>query len=163
MELKRKEAIDALDRIHNYCEGIDNHIPEEERTGYKMYPDVHKIFDFLYMNVFEELNSENKLLNVELGNANSEILRLIEERKQLTEENERLMDECGNQSTLWRQHFESIYETAKDTLKADTVRKMQKEIEARCVKGGIYPAFVKSTINQIAEEMMGGNDADKED
>ena len=32
---------------------------------------------------------------------------------------------------------------------------MQKEIEARCIKGGIYPAFVKSTINNIAEEMRG--------
>lgn len=37
---------------------------------------------------------------------------------------------------------------------ADTVRKMQAEIEARCIKGGIYPAFVKSTIDQIAEELI---------
>lgn len=51
MEKERAEAIDALGRIHNYCEEIDHHIPEEERTGYKMYPDVKKIFDFLYMNV----------------------------------------------------------------------------------------------------------------
>lgn len=51
MEKERAEAIDALGRIHNYCEEIDHHIPEEERTGYKMYPDVQKIFDFLYMNV----------------------------------------------------------------------------------------------------------------
>lgn len=40
--------------------------------------------------------------------------------------------------------------------KTDTVRKMQAEIEARCIKGGIYPAFVKSTIDQIAEEMLNG-------
>ena len=48
-------------------------------------------------------------------------------------------------------------------VKADTVRKMQSEIEARCIKGGIYPAFVKRTISQIAEEIIGGNNADKED
>ena len=41
-------------------------------------------------------------------------------------------------------------------VKADTVRQMQTEIEARCIKGGIYPAFVKSTIAKIAEEMIGG-------
>lgn len=40
------------------------------------------------------------------------------------------------------------------SAKADTVRKMQAEIEARCIKGGIYPAFVKSTIDQIAEEIL---------
>lgn len=51
MEKERAEAIDALGRIHNYCEEIDHHCPEEQRTGYKMYPDVMKIFDFLYMNV----------------------------------------------------------------------------------------------------------------
>ena len=41
-------------------------------------------------------------------------------------------------------------------VKADTVRKMQTEIEARCIKGGIYPAFVKSTIAKIAEEIIEG-------
>lgn len=39
--------------------------------------------------------------------------------------------------------------------KADTVRKMHSEIEARCIKGGIYPAFVARTIDQIAKEMVG--------
>ena len=47
MTQERREAIDALDRIFNYCEEIDHHIPEEERTGYKMYPDVQKISTFL--------------------------------------------------------------------------------------------------------------------
>lgn len=44
-----------------------------------------------------------------------------------------------------------------ETERADTVKKMQSEIEARCIKGGIYPAFVKSTIEKIAEEMIGGD------
>lgn len=48
--------------------------------------------------------------------------------------------------------------------RADTVRKMQAEIEARCIKGGIYPAFVKSTIDQIAKEIFeeGTANGDKE-
>lgn len=39
---------------------------------------------------------------------------------------------------------------------ADTVRKMHTEIKERCLKGGIYPAFVAGTINQIAKEMLEG-------
>lgn len=38
--------------------------------------------------------------------------------------------------------------------RADTVQKMQAEIEARCIKGGIYPAFVERTIEKIVEEML---------
>jgi regulator of replication initiation timing len=44
----------------------------------------------------------------------------------------------------------------KDEIIADTVKKMQAEIEARCIKGGIYPAFVARTIDQIAKEMLEG-------
>ena len=43
--------------------------------------------------LIEELTAENKLLNVELGNANSEILRLIDREKELTEENVKLAAE----------------------------------------------------------------------
>ena len=39
--------------------------------------------------------------------------------------------------------------------RTDAVRKMQTEIKERCIKGGIYPAFVASTIDQIAKEMLG--------
>lgn len=40
--------------------------------------------------------------------------------------------------------------------RAATVRKMQAMIEERCLKGCIYPAFVKNTINKVAEELIGG-------
>ena len=39
----------------------------------------------------------------------------------------------------------------------NTVRAMQSEIKDRCIKGGIYPAFVARTIDQIAKEMLEGN------
>jgi chromosome segregation ATPase len=93
--------------------------------------------------------------------------------KELTEENERLRAERdildvlvkdlrGRNNGLQRAN-ESL---AKDCdiledelnecvqIKADTVRKMHSEIKERCLKGGIYPAFVASTIDQIAKEMM---------
>lgn len=133
MELKREEIVKALECCTNCNCDVCPYVPEQG---------THKgtigCNDELMINAISLIN-------------------------ELTEENERLMDECGNQSTLWRQHFESIYETAKGTVIADTVKKMQKEIEARCIKGGIYPAFVRSTIEQIAEEMIGGNNGNKED
>ena len=51
---------------------------------------------------------------------------------------------------------EQAYKNGYKQGKIDAVKKMQAEIEARCVKGGIYPAFVKSTIDQIAKEMTEG-------
>lgn len=42
----------------------------------------------------------------------------------------------------------------------DTVRKMQAEIKARCIKGGIYPAFVARVVEDVAKEILEGkNDA----
>lgn len=46
---------------------------------------------------------------------------------------------------------------AAEQIKAATVRKMQAMIEERCLKGCIYPAFVKNTINKVAEELLKGD------
>lgn len=70
-------------------------------------------------------------------------LSLINE---LTEENERVKLEYAG--------FEAGAKHAVSFVKSDTVRKMHSEIEKRCIKGGIYPAFAKSTINKIAKEML---------
>lgn len=35
-----KQVSEIADRISNYCEEIDLNIPEEERSGYKMLPDI---------------------------------------------------------------------------------------------------------------------------
>lgn len=37
--------------------------------------------------------------------------------------------------------------------RADTVRKMHDSIKERCIKGGIYPAFVKSVVEAVAKEL----------
>lgn len=39
----------------------------------------------------------------------------------------------------------------------DAVRKMHDLIKERCIKGGIYPVFVKNTISKVAEEMLEEN------
>jgi len=41
------KALEALDRIFNYCEEIDLHIPEEEQTGYDMLVDINIIRETL--------------------------------------------------------------------------------------------------------------------
>ena len=46
--LSEKEgAIKALERMWNYCEEIDNHLPEAEQTGYKMLPDYLVVWAYL--------------------------------------------------------------------------------------------------------------------
>ena len=35
----------------------------------------------------------------------------------------------------------------------DAVRKMQESIKERCIKGGIYPAFVKSVVEAVEKEL----------
>lgn len=46
--IKPIEALEAIDRINNYCEEIDWNIPENERTGYQMIRDVLLIRRFIY-------------------------------------------------------------------------------------------------------------------
>ena len=36
----------------------------------------------------------------------------------------------------------------------DAVRKMQESIEERCLKGGIYPVFVSSVVENVAKELI---------
>ena len=72
------------------------------------------------------------------------IRQLVEETEKLKAEKEELKD------VAYRRECEVF------TAKADTVRKMQSMIKERCINGGIYPAFVASTIDQIAKEMLEG-------
>ena len=37
---------------------------------------------------------------------------------------------------------------------ADTVNKMYSMIKERCIKGGIYPAFVASVVTDVAKELL---------
>lgn len=50
MNISKEEALKALDDIFNYCEEIDNNLPENERSGYEMLPDIQKIREYIYDN-----------------------------------------------------------------------------------------------------------------
>lgn len=101
-----------------------------------------------YRSYSKTLEKENEALKALLDES-------YDTQNSLTEENERLKSvefTCGfvkPHKVLECPIFDEIERT-----KADTVRKMQTEIEKRCIKGGIYPAFVASTIDQIAKEMV---------
>lgn len=45
--MNRNEAIETLKRIYNYCEEIDWHLPPEEKSGYRMYPDYIALWKYL--------------------------------------------------------------------------------------------------------------------
>lgn len=44
-----------------------------------------------------------------------------------------------------------------ESVRNETVRKMQEDIKERCIKGGIYPAFVKNVIETVAKEIVEGH------
>lgn len=84
----------------------------------------------------ESLNGRIHTCEICFPNTVKNALSLI---KELTEENERLR---------------TRYISADNLIISETVNKMYLMIKERCIKGGVYPAFVASTITQIAKEMM---------
>ena len=62
------KALEALDRIFNYCEEIDLHIPEEEQTGYRMNDDVAIIREALFENQKTGHWIEGQRNNLEIHN-----------------------------------------------------------------------------------------------
>jgi DNA repair exonuclease SbcCD ATPase subunit len=65
--------------------------------------------------------------------------------EKLTAENEKLKE------------LNSFKEIEKQIIRKETIREMHTEIKKRCIKGGIYPAFVASTIDQVAQEKLEGD------
>ena len=49
--MDKKQALEAMGRIFNYCEEIDLHLPENERTGYNMLPDVQLVERYILSSV----------------------------------------------------------------------------------------------------------------
>lgn len=98
---------------------------------------------------------ENKRLTEDLHDTRTELTRV-------QEKNERLSDLCKmkddiinkiaiNSSEMYKMLSKIILE-----VKIDIVREMQSLIKERCIKGGIYPAFVADVIDQIAKELLEG-------
>ena len=106
------------------------------------------------LTLIKELTEENERLRAELTGANKDKQILFDEISSLEDEAEKAIDIAESNIRAEIASGGTSCHWCEDKVKADTVRKMQSEIEARCLKGGIYPAFVKSTIDQIAKEML---------
>lgn len=68
--MREKGILKKIDDIFNYCEEIDNHLPKEEQTGYRMLPDIFYIQK-------EVRNLQQKVEQLE--NMRKEAIKLIEE------------------------------------------------------------------------------------
>ena len=145
MELNREQIVKALEHHANpivlSCEGCPY-------MGVSEFDEDNFCTDYLIkdaLSLIKELTAENE--------------RLIADKKELINKNAELKNKLNEEITeddidlyydkLLQLHIEGIKEA-----KAYTVRKMQEEIKRRCIEGGIYPAIVKSTIDQIAKEML---------
>lgn len=123
------------------CEGLNAKIPyAEELADYLLENGVVKRLIAQYEQLLNEFKS------MPLGKFEFELL-YKEKCKQLDNANSFIVE------LLADKEFSKINRTE---YKKMVVSKMQTEIEKRCIKGGIYPAFVKSTIDQIAKEMLEG-------
>ena len=171
MKLNKEQAIDILERF-DFFQGQragrelwnDKPFDVQEQDITKFSRDVALLKEYI-KELTEDVERVSKQCGdiiVECDERDAERLKQVAE---LTEENERLRaeNEKAQIFSVFPKEEELKYLNALErmaqeykTVRADTVRKMQAEIEARCIKGGIYPAFVKRTIDRIAEELIRG-------
>lgn len=91
-----------------------------------------------------------------------EAIDVIEkEYNRLKAEIERWRTECGNQSTLWSKHYESIFETAKETIKAEAIKEFEERLKERKYQSSDWShgehTFVveDDDIDDLVKEMVG--------
>ena len=49
----------------------------------------------------------------------------------------------------------TMLQTKIEIIKSEAVKEFADEFERRCIKGGIYPAFVKRQLENVKKEMVG--------
>ena len=113
--------------------------------------DIAKCTSELSKNALALIESQEERIK-ELTDENDKLHASCTELARVQEENERLERICESYTLQYGTAADKEVFLKKE--RADTVRKMLSEIKERCIKGGIYPAFVASTIDQIAKEML---------
>lgn len=143
MEFNREQIIKTLECLHQRI--LSTRLAEKITEAEMM-----AIIDALALikELIEKVeNYRNELgeVRVALAEANNDKKKLLEEIESLEKTNE-----------YYFELEQGCYVTGVKNVTADTVRKMQSLIKERCIKGGIYPAFVANVIDQIAKEMLEG-------
>lgn len=177
MELKRDEIVKALEcciKAESWGDCEEMGCPAHTKQGCHFYLRTDDDYEnTIYIELCKDALSLIKELTEERDGFENLIYtmseienRMSETIEELTEENEMLKLKVGAyqvKDALLSNQLDDKCDMCIARERADTVREMRKEIEARCIKGGIYPAFVRSTIEQIAREMIGGENGNKED
>lgn len=138
------ENLTRLEESYIKLESENLKLTEENEAWQKELVRRKEIADKHYYDLaceFEDLRSENERLRAE--NAKYEA------------ENHAQFDKWLKLEEATKRHHAELFEEAKIAVKEDAVRKMRSEIQKRCVEGGIYPAFVARTVEQVAKEMLG--------
>lgn len=117
--------------------------------------------------LIKELTEKVEAYRQELGKVRVALNNANVDNKRLTEENERWRAECENQSVLWRQHFESVYqttkETIKETIKSNTVREFAERLKyTLCINNEENTEFFDysytlETIDEVANKILNKN------
>ena len=85
----------------------------------------------------------------------------LELHKSQQAEIERLRTECGNQSALWSKHYEGVFETAKETIKAEAIEEFWGRLKGIAYQSGDWshgehPMVVElDDAEEIYDEMVG--------
>lgn len=131
---REKQIDEILDIMYPYCKscfGYDQATAIYD-AGYKKVVEQGKIT--------QECEKTIEKLIEELNEARAKLT-------QVREENVGLMRQIAA--------LDVIISTGRNRARAEAVREMHFEIQQRCIKGGIYPAFVGCTVDKVAYEMTG--------
>ena len=100
--MSEKGILKKIDDIFNYCEEIDNHLPKEEQTGYRMLPDIFYIQKEVHklQQKVEQLEKENEKLKYLADDSKTMKAFIVEHKKVEQLENIRkeaikLLKKCG--------------------------------------------------------------------
>ena len=165
MELNREQIIKALE----CCTRSGKHCTECVYF-YRAVDDIcapYMIEDAL--SLIKELTEEVENYRNELGEVRFALAEANNDKKELTDENERL-SVCNKILTANNADLEAELSLTYDLLeetKADTVRKYREQLHRAFAHSDSKDKFNKGVFltkaDQIAEEMLGGNNVNKED
>ena len=108
---------------------------------------MKEVFDY-----YDNPKGCSEMLYISVLNDSNRIVRKAEEEiNRLQAENERLKKEKDEYAYLYDKHIN----TAFSHIKSEAVKKFANEFKSRCIKGGIYPAFVNRQLENVKKEMVG--------
>ena len=74
-------------------------------------------------------------------------------RKLLKKAGEMLMDEASSQSLLWKKHYESFFESAKEAIKAEAIKEFAERLKAKAYTNNYWHEVVLvSEIDNLVKE-----------